>query len=122
MTPEELKQRTKAFALASIRLFQTLPPDDVSRIIGKQFVRCATSVGANYRAACLAKSPADMINKLKIVEEEVDESGYWLELLEESRLVSPDALKALHQESTEIRKIITASILTLKDRSGRQAT
>lgn len=110
----DLRDRTKAFALAAIRFCQGLPNDDITRILGKQLVRCATSVGANYRAACIAKSPADMINKLKIVEEEVDEAAYWLELLQEAGLHRNANVESLAKEAEELRKIMTASIKTLR--------
>jgi four helix bundle protein len=78
---DKLKERTQAYALRVIRLVGTLPNDGASGVIGKQLLRSATSVGANYRAACRAKSPADFIAKMGIVEEEADESLYWMELL-----------------------------------------
>lgn len=80
------KQRTKNLALRVIRLVESLPNTKTAHIIGKQLIRSATSVGANYRASCRAKSTADMINKLKIVEEETDETLYWMELLTEFEL------------------------------------
>lgn len=117
MTPEALQKRTKLFAVDVIRLYRSLPNDEVARIIGKQIVRSGTSVGANYRSACLAKSTADMVNKLKIVEEESDETAFWLELLREADvMVSPQADRLL-QEANELRKITSASIKTLKSRS-----
>jgi len=81
MSNENLKQRTKKFALDVIKLTEALPNDRTSNIIGGQLVRSGTSVGANYRAACRAKSPADFISKMGTVEEEADESSFWLELL-----------------------------------------
>lgn len=84
MTTEELKQRTKQFALRNIKLVQSLPSEDVARTIGRQLLRSGTSVGANYRAACRARSDAEFRAKLGIVEEEADESAYWMELLVES--------------------------------------
>lgn len=78
MSDFPLRDRTKALALRVIKLVYSLPEDDASRVIGRQLLRCGTSVGANYRASMRAKSPADMVNKLKIVEEEADETGYWL--------------------------------------------
>ncbi len=79
MTYEEMKTRTKQFALRILRLVQNLPPNLAAQIIGKQLLRSGTSVGANYRSACRAKSTADFIHKLSIVEEETDESIYWME-------------------------------------------
>jgi four helix bundle protein len=81
MNPSEMKKRTKAYALAIIRLVQTLPNTPAARVLGNQLVRCGTSVGANYSASCRAKSQADFIAKMGIVEEEADESIYWMELL-----------------------------------------
>ncbi len=118
MTPDELKARTRAFALDTIRLTRTLPRDDASRVMGKQLVRCATSVGANYRAACLAKSPADMVNKLKIVEEEVDESRYWLDLLRDSNTVSPETIEPLSDGADQLFRIVVASVKTLRNRQS----
>jgi four helix bundle protein len=119
MTPEELRARTKAFAIAAIRLSRTLPADEATKIISKQFVRCATSVGANYRAACLAKSTADMIVKLKICEEEADEAQYWLQLLSESDPALADKTKKLESEALELFKILAASIRTLKAKNPK---
>jgi four helix bundle protein len=84
---EELKGRTKAFALRSIRLIEALPKTRTADVIGRQLLRAATSVGANYRAACRARSPAEFAYKIGVVEEEADESAYWLELLVESHLL-----------------------------------
>src|SRR5436190_496948 len=89
MTPakyDDLKKRTKKFALDIIALVQDLPEDWVTSVLGRQLLRAGTSVGANYRAACRAKSPADFISKMGTVEEEADESGYWLELIVEAGL------------------------------------
>jgi four helix bundle protein len=120
MTEAELKGRTKRFAIDSIRFVRTLPTDDSTRVISKQFVRCATSVGANYRSACRAKSRADMIAKLRVVEEEADEAMYWLELLEETKGNSKVETRPLMNEAEQILRIIVASVKTLKatDPSG----
>jgi four helix bundle protein len=111
---EDLRERTKAFALRVIRLVQSLPQDRLADVLGKQLLRSATSVGANYRAARRARSNADFIAKLKIVEEEGDESIYWLELLSESGLVSAARLDALITEGNAIVAIIVASIKTAR--------
>jgi four helix bundle protein len=92
MTPEELKVRTKAFALRVIKLVDAMPRSLAAQVIGKQLLRSATSVGANYRAANRAQSHADFAAKLSIVVEEADETVYWLELLTESRLLKPERL------------------------------
>ncbi len=86
---EEIKRRTKQIGLEVIKLVDEMPYKHSTKAIASQIIRCSTSVGANYRAACRAKSNADFINKLKIVEEEADETIYWLEILEESGLVVP---------------------------------
>ena len=110
MTKQELLQRTKAYALRVIKAVQALPRDDVAGILGRQLLRAGTSVGANYRAACRAKSSADFLNKLKIVEEECDESLYWMELLVESGTLPLRRLEALVREGDEILSIIVSAI------------
>jgi four helix bundle protein len=114
MTKQEMLQRTKAFALRVIKAVQALPRNDVAGPLGHQLLRSATSVGANYRAACRAKSSADFINKLKIVEEECDESLYWMELLVEAGLLSKAKLGALLQEADELLSIIVAALRTTR--------
>lgn len=112
MTEVELKNRTKSFALRIIKLVNSLPRNLVADTIGKQLLRSGTSVGANYRAACLGKSQADFIAKLGIVQEESDESTYWMELLIDSGTIAIDKIGLLKKESEEITAIITASIIT----------
>ncbi len=113
MEREDLKTRTKQFALRIIRLSNNLQEKGVcASTLAKQILRSGTSVGANYRAACIAKSDNDYINKLKICEEEADETTYWLELLRESNLIADELLKDLHDESRQLTAIITASIKT----------
>lgn len=111
------KQRTKAFALSVIRLVEKLPKNKIADVIGGQLLRAGTSVGANYRAACRAKSVADIISKLGIVEEESDESAYWMELLTESGLVAQGNLQQLMTEADAITAMTVASIKTLKRRN-----
>jgi four helix bundle protein len=118
MTPEELKTRTKSFALRVIKLAGWLPRDQAARIIGAQMVRSAMSVGANYRAACRAQSRAAFAAKLAIVEEEADETLYWLELLAESGAVKPQRLEELVTEAHELIAIVTASRKTTQRRSA----
>jgi len=120
MTPDELRDRTKKFAADMVRFVRTLPNDDAARVMRKQLVRCSGSVGANYRSACLAKSNPDMVAKLKIVEEESDESKYWLEFLVDSETVPGKSISALHKEADEIFKIMTASIKTLRRKQGNR--
>lgn len=109
MTPQELKARTKAFAVRIIKLAGSVPRDQSTQIISRQMLRSATSVGANYRAACRARSRADFAAKLAIAEEEADETLYWLELLTESGLVNSERLKGLMKEADELVAIITAA-------------
>ncbi len=109
MTESEMKQRTKAFALRVIKLVNSLPKDLVSRTLGGQLLRSGTSVAANYRAACRARSKADFISKLGIVEEEADESALWMELLIESGLMPQSRLGKLLDEANQITAIIVAS-------------
>jgi four helix bundle protein len=92
MNPDEFKKRSKAFALRIIRLVEAPPKLPITRAIGGQLLRCGTSVGANYRASCRARSRADFVSKMGIVEEECDESIYWMELLIESGQVKPARL------------------------------
>jgi four helix bundle protein len=109
---EQIKYRTKKIGLEIIKLIDELPNKSSAWAIAKQIVRSSTSIGANYRAACRAKSTADFINKLKIVEEETDETLYWLELLEESELINKERIVYLKKEVNEILSIIVASIRT----------
>ena len=105
-------------ALRVIKMTETLPKGVAALVIGKQILRSATSVGANYRAACRARSTADMIAKLKIVEEEADETLYWLELLIEAGLVPERRLASLMKEVNEIVAMTVASIRTLRHRKS----
>jgi len=114
MKNENLKARTKDYALRIIRLVGTLPSNRTTDVIAKQLLRCGTSVGANYRAACRAKSNADFIAKMGIVEEETDESSYWMELLISGDIVPESRLSDLMNEGNEIVAIIVASIRTAR--------
>jgi four helix bundle protein len=116
MNEDAMKARTKAFALRVIKVTESLPATRAADVIGKQLLRSATSVGANYRASRRARSRADFVNKLGIVEEEADESAYWLELLVESGVVPQDKLVELMRECDEITAIIVASTRTAKAR------
>jgi four helix bundle protein len=109
MEPDELKQRTKTFGLGIISLVNALPSTTVAQVLGKQLLRCATSVGANYRSACRARSRADFISKIGIVEEESDECVYWLELLAESKIGPSLRINAFIKEAGELTAIFTAS-------------
>jgi four helix bundle protein len=102
MNREQMKLRTKAYANRVIKLCQALPSNWVARTLGSQLLRSGTSVGANYRAVCRAKSTADFINKLRIVEEECDESLFWMELLVDNDFVKPSRSTALMKEADEL--------------------
>lgn len=114
MDAEEFKRRTKAFALRVIRLVDALPKSRAVDVFGRQLLRSGTSVGANYRAACRAKSQADFIAKMGIVEEECDESIYWMELLIEAGIVEPARLAELMAEANEILAMVVVSIKTAR--------
>lgn len=114
MNSEDLKKRTKTFALQVISLVEGLPKTKTGKVIGNQLIRSGTSVGANYRAARRAKSKADFIYKLKIVEEEADESIYWMELLEEAKVVDFSKLTHIKKEADELLAIFVASIKKAK--------
>jgi four helix bundle protein len=114
MNADEMKRRTRAFALRVIRLVESLPQSKTADVIGKQLLRCGTSVGANYRASCRAKSPADFIAKMGIVEEEADEVIYWVELLVESGLVKKSRIDDLLREANQLVAIVVSSIKTAR--------
>ncbi len=114
MNPEEYKKRTKDFALRIIRLVGALPQGPVCQVIGRQLLRSGTSVGANYRAACRGRSKAEFLAKMGIVEEECDETIYWLELLADSGKMNPDKLHDLITEANSILAITVASIRTAR--------
>jgi len=116
MTPDELRARTKAFGLRVIRLAEALPRGRTADAIGRQIVRCGTSVGANYRAACRARSQADFIAKMHIVEEEADEALYWLEIIHDAGLMKAKATGDLRREAEELLAITIASINTARRR------
>ena len=116
---EAMKARTKQFALRVIRLFKALPRAEEARVIGKQLLRAGTSVGANYRAVCRARSRREFIAKMGVVVEESDESGYWIELLYESGIVPKARLTQLLDESCQLLAIFSASLVTAR---GKQTT
>jgi four helix bundle protein len=120
MSNENLKKRTKKFALDVIKFFEALPKNETCRILGRQLLRSGTSVGANYRAACRAKSTADFINKMGTVEEEADESSYWIELLVEDGKVPEAKAGPLMKEASELLAITVSSINTARKSGGRQ--
>jgi four helix bundle protein len=112
--PEELRERTKRFALRVIRLFRSLPFRIDTQVLGKQLLRCGTSVAANYRAVCRARSKAEFIARIGIVAEEADEAVLWLELLIESGVVAEAKASDLLTEAKELAAIFTASQQTSK--------
>ena len=118
MDEKTFKTRTKKLAVAIIKEVDKLPRSLVSEVIGKQLIRSGTSIGANYRAACRAKSTADMINKMKIVEEESDETEYWLELLVEAGVIPQSQIADIYKETDEILAMTIASIKTLRNRKS----
>ena len=115
MTEQELKDRLKRFAVRIIKMVDSMPHSISSTAIAKQVVRSGTSPVANYRAACLGKSKKDFLNKLKMVEEEIDETGMWLDLIMECEILPRDRVSALYDESQELLKIIISSILTVQN-------
>jgi four helix bundle protein len=120
MKHQNLQIRTKQFALQVIKFCEGLPRDEASRILTRQLLRSGTSVGANYRAACLAKSKPTFISKLGDVLEEADESGYWVELLVDAGKVDQQAASPLLNEARELVAITVSSINTAKRNSDSE--
>ena len=114
MNSEEMKARTRSFALRVIRLAESLPNTPAASVVRNQIIRCGTSVGANYRVACRAKSRRDFVAKMGIVEEEADETLYWIELLIDADLIKRERVTALLRESDEILSIVVSSIKTAR--------
>lgn len=112
MNQIEFKRRTKQLGLAVIRMTEKFPETRLAWVVKDQILRLALSVGANYRAVCRAKSDKDFINKMRIVEEEADETAYWLEIIEESDLLKSDDLRELKREVNELVAMVVASIRT----------
>jgi len=110
----ELVRRTRAFALAVIRFVEALPATKTADTLGRQLLRAGTSVGANYRAACRARSTADFLNKLGLVEEEADECDYWLGMMADAGVVEAIATKPLTEEANEITAMVVASIKSVR--------
>ena len=117
----QLKERTKQFAIRIIRMLRALPKTDEARVISRQLLRAATSVAANYRAVCRARSTADFIAKVGLVVEEADETVFWLELLADAGIVQKARLEQLERETNELLAIFAASQRTVK-RIGRSAS
>jgi len=114
MTEPQLKERTREFAMRCMRLAGSLPSSTVGRAVASQLVRAGTSVGANYRAACRARSRAEFVARLSIVEEEADESGFWIELIANSEMKPAKLLEPLLKEADELTRIMAASIKTAR--------
>jgi len=123
MNSEMLKIRTKAYSISIGKLIMSLPYNTLNKNYSNQLVRCSSSVGANYRAACRAKSTADFLNKLKIVEEELDESMFFLELLEEFNPELKVEIQKNWNEGNELLSIMVSSIITIrKNEQNRKAS
>ena len=120
VTADELRRRTKQLAIGIVRLCRSFPPTPEARIIGNQLLRCGTSVGANYRAVCRARSRADFVSKIGIVVEEADEAVFWLELLVETGVAPASRVTVLIHEANELLAIFGASQLTAKQNVSRQ--
>ncbi|MEM5871888.1 MAG: four helix bundle protein [Candidatus Aenigmatarchaeota archaeon] len=118
MDKYELQSRTKKIALEIICLTETFPKNSASFVIEKQIIRSATSVAANYRSLTRAKSKADFINKLCIIEEEADETLFWLELIKELNIANNDKIDILYKETNEILSIIVSAKKTMKNKSN----
>jgi len=109
MNEHDMRLRTKQFALRVVRLVNAMPASVAGRQIGRQLFDCGTSVGANYRAACRARSKAEFIAKLGIVEEEADESAYWMEVIVEGGILKPSLVEPLRREANELLAMVIAS-------------
>src|SRR3982074_2399008 len=118
---QDLRARTKQFALRILRLYRALPHKEDARILGKQLLRSGTSVGANYRAACRGRSRAEFVAKLGIVLEEADETVFWLELFQEGNILPAEKLRDLVQEANELVSIFVSSVRTAKEVRGQIA-
>jgi four helix bundle protein len=111
---KQLQARTKRFAVRIIKAFARPPKDEATRIVGRQFLRSGTSLAANYRASCRARSTADFISKISVLTEEADETLFWFEVLVESDLIRPKIVESLMLECEELLKIFSSSLLTAK--------
>ena len=121
MTPQQLRDRTKRFALEVIRFCRKLPHSDQARVIRRQLLRAGTSVGANYRAVCRARSDVEFAAQLGVVIEESDESTYWLEIFVDGEIVQPSSThRALRQEAEELTRIFVSSRETVCCRLRRR--
>ena len=114
MTEQELKKRLKQFSIRIIKMVDNMPNTISSRAIACQIVRSGTSPAANYRAACIAKSEEDFLNKLKLVEEELDETSHWLEIIMDTEMLPPNRIENLYNENLDLLKIIVSSIISTR--------
>jgi len=119
--PQELRERTKKFAIRTVRLFRSLPKTDEERVLGKQVLRSGTSVGANYRAVCRARSRAEFLSKIGVVLEEADETEFWLELLVDVGIIESGKMKDLLTEAGELIRIFSAPQQTSRKRRAKQS-
>ena len=122
MDKHELQERMTIFAVRIVKMVDAMPSTVAGLAIARQIIRSGTSPSANYRAACLAKSDRDFINKLKMVEEELDETCHWLEIVMRSEMMKESRIKPLHQECCELLNIIAKSIVTTKTRVNADET
>jgi four helix bundle protein len=116
VTRETLKQRTKVFALRVMKLVAALPDTAAGRVIGNQLLRCGTSVGANYRAACRGRSGAEFVAKSGVMIEEADECGFWMELIMEGNCLPQAKVDSLHTEASELVAIFNGAVRTTRSR------
>ena len=119
---EAMRKRTKQFALRIIKLSRALPKEDEAKVIGRQALRSGTSVGANYRAVCRARSKKEFASKMNVVVEEADETAFWLELLIEGEIVPASRLRLLLNEANELLRICSKSLSTARASLRRSAT
>jgi four helix bundle protein len=115
-SPDDLRRRTKEFALRVIKLFRALPKTEEARILGRQVLRSGTAVAANYRSACRGRSRADFISKIGITLEEADETAFWLELIVEAGIIESAKLESLTTEANELVRIFQATRSTARSR------
>jgi four helix bundle protein len=121
VTNVDLKVRTKDFAVRIVRLFAALPKTSEAQVIGKQLLRCGTSVGAQYRESQQAKSDADFISKLEGSLQELEETAYWFEILHDIEIIPPDRLAPLRHETNELIAIFVTIVRKVKDRSRKSS-
>ena len=119
MDKKIFQEKTMNLAVRILRMVESMPQTNVANVLGKQIIRSSTSVGANYRAACRAKSPRDFINNLKIVEEEADETLFWLEMIEKSGIITIGKLDNLKLETNQVVSMVVSSLKTLKTQKKR---